>query len=81
MEDCKPYYNVKCAGMPQRCKDLFVMSLSGEITGEVNDEERRFVEQRRTLQDFHTGLVVPSSLKPKRIKGGILLIDQTYEMR
>lgn len=81
LEDCKPYYNVKCAGMPQRCKDLFVMSLSGEITGGVNDEERKFVEQRRTLQDFHKGLVVPSSLKPKRIKGGILLIDQTYEMR
>lgn len=81
LEDCKPYYNVKCAGMPQRCKDLFVMSLSGEIVGEVNDEEREFVEQRRTLQDFHKGLVVPSSLKPKRIKGGILLIDQTYEMR
>lgn len=81
LEDCKPYYNVKCAGMPQRCKDLFVMCLSGEINGEVNDEEREFVEQRRTLQDFHKGLVVPSSLKPKRIKGGILLIDQTYEMR
>lgn len=81
LEDCKPYYNVKCAGMPQRCKDLFVMSLSGEITGELNEEERDFVNQRRTLQDFHKGLVVPSSLKPKRIKGGILLIDQTYEMR
>lgn len=81
LEDCKPYYNVKCAGMPQRCKDLFVMSLSGEINGELNEEEREFVSQRRTLQDFHKGLVVPSSLKPKRIKGGILLIDQTYEMR
>lgn len=81
LEDCKPYYNVKCAGMPQRCKDLFVMSLSGEITGELNEEERDFINQRRTLQDFHKGLVVPSSLKPKRIKGGILLIDQTYEMR
>ena len=81
LEDCKPYYNVKCAGMPQRCKDLFVMSLSGEINGELNEEEREFVSQRRTLQDFNKGLVVPSSLKPKRIKGGILLIDQTYEMR
>lgn len=81
LEGCKPYYNVKCAGMPQRCKDLFVMSLSGEINGELNEKEREFVSQRRTLQDFHKGLVVPSSLKPKRIKGGILLIDQTYEMR
>ena len=81
LEECEPYYNVKCAGMPQRCKDLFVMSLTGERKGELTEEEEKFVSVRRTLDDFHKGLLVPSKLMPKRIKGGILLKDTTYEMR
>ena len=67
--------------MPQRCKDLFVMSLTGERKGELTEEEEKFVSVRRTLDDFHKGLLVPSKLMPKRIKGGILLKDTTYEMR
>ena len=67
--------------MPQRCKDLFVMSLTGEVKGELTGDEKKFVSQRRTLEDFHQGLIVPSKLLPKRIKGGILLKDTTYEMR
>lgn len=81
LEECEPYYNVKCAGMPQRCKDLFVMSLTGERKGELTEEEEKFLSVRRTLDDFHKGLLVPSKLMPKRIKGGILLKDTTYEMR
>lgn len=80
----KPYYNVKCAGMPDRCKDLFVMSLKDyKKTGKekLNEEETEFVKHTRTLKDFKVGLVVPSSLKPKTIKGGVLLVSQPYKMR
>ena len=79
----EPYYNVKCAGMPQRCKDLFVMSLTGDVPedAKLNDEEQQFVDQKRELTDYKVGLTVPSKLMPKRILGGILLVPTTYEMR
>lgn len=80
----KPYYNIKCAGMPQRCKDLFERSLRDyepEEGDKFNDEELEFIKTKRTIEDFKVGLKVPSKLLPKRIKGGILLVETTYEMR
>lgn len=84
-----PYYNVKCAGMPARCKDLLLTSM-GE-TWKSNDEqidlkkvqewEEEFLKQKHTIEDFKIGLIVPSKLMPKRITGGILLVETTYEMR
>lgn len=61
-----PYYNVKCAGMPESCKKLF-------IKGMENNEYQ--------LSDFKIGLVLPGKLMPRRIKGGILLCETTFEMR
>ena len=61
-----PYYNVKCAGMPESCKKLFVKCMA-------NNEYQ--------LTDFKIGLVLPGKLMPKRIKGGILLTETTFEMR
>lgn len=95
-EDLQPiehhYYNVKCAGMPQRCKELFLTSIGEEYKsakekielGEVRDYEKEFINNegnKRTLTDFKIGLTVPSKLMPKRIQGGILLVDTTYQMR
>ena len=80
----KPFYNVKCAGMPQRCKDLFVKSMEGydpEVDTDYNEEEIKFIKKKRTMKDFKLGLKVPSKLIAKRIKGGTLLVDTTYEMR
>lgn len=94
-EDCnlieKPYYNIKCAGMPQKCKDLFQLSMSGSAVNDENsnwsDEEIEFLFDEngepivRTIEDFKVGLKVPGKLRPKRIRGGILLVDTPYEMR
>lgn len=77
-----PYYNVKCAGMPSRCKDLFVKSLQGESANENNsDDEKEFLKTKRELTDFKVGLIVPSQLKAKQIMGGVILNEQCYEMR
>lgn len=77
-----PYYNVKCAGMPKRCKDLFLKSMGEDVDlGKVRDYEEQFIKDKRTVEDFKIGLKVPSKLMPKRIQGGILLVDTTYEMR
>ena len=103
-EDCEPidepYDNIKCAGMPQRCKDLFALSMAGtadingytdKLTGEFktwSDEEKEFLFDpvtkepiKRTINDFKIGLKVWGKLVPKRIRGGILLVESTYEMR
>ena len=96
----KPYNNIKCAGMPQKCKDLFQISLDGkaDISGytdntskvfkEWTEDEKEFLFEKKTgkpimrnLRDFRVGLKVPGKLRPKRIRGGILLIDTSYEMR
>lgn len=82
LEDVNPYYNIKCAGMPKRCKNLFRWSMQGvpnDVT--LNEEERAFVRVHRTLKDFKTGLCIPSKLMPKRIKGGVLLVPTTFQMR
>lgn len=79
-----PYYNVKCAGMPQHCKDLFIYSMCGytdEQYDELTDEEKHFVSESRSIEDFIIGLAIPGKLRPARIPGGIVLAETTYKMR
>lgn len=88
-EDCvpieTPYYNVKCAGMPQKCKDIFVACVEGVSEAQkekLTKEELDFISYNPMgVQDFKQGLVVPGKLLPTRIHGGILLKDTPYEMR
>lgn len=80
----QPYYNIKCAGMPEKCKQLFNVSLDGFVEGmenEYTEEELEFVKEKRELEDFDIGLKVPGKLLPKRIKGGIILVESPYELR
>lgn len=79
-----PYYNVKCAGMPEKCKDLFIKSITNytiKDTDEFTDEEKEFIQTPRRITDFKIGLKVPGKLLPIRVKGGIILKDTSYEMR
>lgn len=98
-EDCEPieepYYNVKCAGMPEKCKELFVKSMqgfdfekekadaisNGKPEPVYSEDELDFLSTKRTLNDFTIGLCVPGKLMPRRIRGGVLLVDTTYQMR
>ena len=84
----KPYWNLKCAGMPEECKNLFLRSMDStplteeEINENKYDKDKiEFIENTKTIEDFNIGLVVPGKLRPKRIKGGIILEETTYEMR
>lgn len=89
LEPVTPYYNIRCAGMPKKCKDLFELSMRGDQVLEDFDvpEEIDFLFDddgnpiHRTMEDFKVGLKVPGKLMPKRIKGGIVLVDTFYEMR
>ena len=81
-----PYYDIKCAGMPKRSKDIFNDALLGikctDTDTKYTDNEKEFLNKKDyTLNDFDIGLKVPSKLLPKRINGGIVLVETTYEMR
>lgn len=80
LKPCEPYYAVKCAGMPDRCKQLFLKSMVGETDAET-DEEKEFLSKQRTIEDFNVGLSIPGKLVPKRIRGGVLLVPTTYCMK
>ena len=62
----------KCSGGSQRRCALL---------GWVWEDQQEFVKERRTLEDFTVGLAVPGKLMPRRIPGGIVLVDTMFEMR
>ena len=70
--------------MPNKCKTLFELSMQGftppDDSEDWTEEEKEFLRDRRTLQDFNIGLNVPGKLRPKRIRGGILLVETAYKM-
>lgn len=84
-----PYHLVKCAGMPKKCKELFITSILGthKSIDEYSIDEAEFLFDKRgkpiirTLKDFDVGLCIPGKLRPKRLPGGIVLVDTTYKMR
>lgn len=89
----RPYYSVKCAGMPKRCKNYLIVSFgrkrakynyTGKITKQITrymTEVEQFTHTRRKITDFKIGLCVPGKLLPKRLPGGIVLKDTTFIMR
>lgn len=89
LDSDKQYNNIKCAGMPKKCKDLFELSMQGiaDIKENWSEDEKEFLFDKngkpikRDFSDFKVGLKVPDKLRPKRIRGGVLLVNTTYEMR
>ena len=82
MKPVQPHHIIKCAGMPERCKKLLCYSFGDEIPidEKLNEEEQAFIEKKRDYCDFKVGLCVPSKLRPVRIRGGVLLVSENYEM-
>lgn len=80
----EPYYNIKCAGMPDNCKDLFLKSMediSPEELATYKPQTQEFLKTKRTIDDFKIGLQVPEKLKPVVIVGGVVLKDSMYTLR
>ena len=81
-----PYYNIKAAGMPQACKDLLNLSLTGATDKDrekyKDDQEKLdFINKKRTMKDFKTGLTISGKLTPKCIKGGVILEETYFTLR
>ena len=88
LEPVEPRYNIRCAGLPERCKELYIRAMEDNVItnedikeGRYNKEEQDFTLHHRDMEDFTIGLVIPSKLMAKRIKGGIVLMSTNYEMR
>lgn len=86
LEPVVPWYNIKCAGMGDVCKNLFIKSLVGYklTTAErekLTPEQIAFVEHKHTYRDFKPGLRIFGEKTPKRIRGGIILVDDYYTMQ
>ena len=82
----KPYYNIKCAGMNDKCKYQFNKSLTHEPINKYDKthfskSQIEFMKTPRTLEDFKIGLKIEGKLRPTQIDGGTLLVETTYEMR
>ena len=73
--------------MSENSKHLFYLSMIGRTPDTENeidnlpDDWKEFVKVKRDLTDFKIGLHVPAKLMPKRIRGGTLLVETSYEMR
>lgn len=89
-----PYWEIKCAGMPDNCKNLFILSLnqntkdiiSSDWFELIDDEYKQadtvnFLSKTRTIKDFNYDLEIPGKLLPKHIDGGIILEETTYTMK
>ena len=70
--------------MSKKPKKLFELSMLGYVSKETDnftEEDKEFLKTKRTIEDFKIGLKVPGKLMPKRIHGGVVLEETTYEMR
>lgn len=88
----KPYWNIKCAGLPDKCKKMLAISVNGldnyseddiikmKKELKLTERELKFIETKRTIEDFKEGLVIPGKLLPVHIKGGIVLADVDFTL-
>ena len=90
----EPFWEVKCAGMPDTCKDLFLQSFKPYVSKLIDKgveltikhkpltpDEVTFLSQQRTISDFKVGLKIPGKLMPHHIVGGIVLQSDYYTMK
>ena len=83
-----PYYNIKCAGMPDKSKGYFERVLNREHVTENDDfpdDVKEWIENgikdEMSMKNFDTGFEVMGKLLPKQIRGGIVLTDVPFKMR
>lgn len=81
----EPYYKITCAGMPERCKQMFANSLQGTMPEKkelvnYSTEEIQFMQKKRTIKDFNYGLSIYGKLAGRQIRGGKVLVKTTFEM-
>lgn len=82
---------VTSAGLPQRGKDLLVLSMACNVSedlgqyielpkvpGNLTRLEQDFLSVERDFSSFDVGIEIPGKLRPKRMPGGIVLEETTF---
>lgn len=75
-------YKLTCAGMPDKCKQLFIKAI--QHGDPVDDLERSFLlkpdgtKRHFDMTSLSKGLSVPGKLRPKRYPGGIVLTSTEF---
>ena len=80
----EPKLSIKCAGMPERSKEIFLASVTGNLPkdlSEYSEEEIKYMKTTRTPDDFAIGMQVSGKLLPQRIIGGTILVDTYFTMK
>ena len=76
----KPFYDIKCAGMPQGEKRK-TKEKDGYDAGATGKEKVAEMLEEEGIQVFKRGLVVEGKLTPQKVQGGIILVDTTFTMK
>lgn len=76
-------WDLRCAGMSERCKLIFLRSIGQKDEKELNldEKEKEYIKKGKKIEDLAPGLIIPGNLKQKKIKGGAVLFNEDYEMR
>ena len=72
--------NVTACGMGKRCKELVAAGITGTDPHVKNEQEADFMKRFHGMKDFKVGLAVPSNLKQKRMKGGVVLVEDYFQI-
>lgn len=82
MEQIDGKLEVTCAGMPGRCKELLIANIQRQqYNGPVKKGVSEFMENKLEMEDFKVGLRIPGKLYQKRMKSGVLLYEDDFEIR
>lgn len=83
------WWNVKCAGMSEKSKRIFVEAMNPfpkrkDVLMDMGytEEQANYILTGKSIEEFCVGMEIPDGkLLPKRIKGGIVLVEGPYHMR
>ena len=83
MRDCKPYYNIVCAGLPKESKDILRNNLEGKVylNKDIEPDIKKFMQKKREMKDFIPGIEIPGKLQQKYIPGGIVLVNTDFNLK
>ena len=85
LEPCRPFWNIKCAGMPEKSKKIFEYCMEPDdkdFYEKCTKEEQKYMDKHKySMNNFREGLEVPGKLRPVRIPGGLILQDTTYKIK
>ena len=87
-DDGKPSdsYLIKCAGLGKKSKKLIEGALLGKTSKDapgIKEEYKQWLDEHSGMEltEFCSGFTVPGTLRPKRINGGTVLIDDEFHMK